>query len=226
MAAIASPIITGALSELQTVLITNQRSIGPIFPDCAIEERHEDTLEITRHPVEQGVTISDHCYVNPAELVMRVGWSPSSTNILGTLTGGISDIASAAITGGLSGVESFLSGDKLADVYDELLALQAKRTPFTVVTGKRVYDNMLMRSLRVTTDRDTENVLMAEAVFQEVIIVATKTATLPPLTQQLNPADTASPTQTSPVQPEEDKSLGLQMKESGIKLLDAIGKRF
>lgn len=223
MASIVSPIITGSLAALETVLISNQRSISNIFPDCAIEERHNDELTITQHPVEEGVVVSDHCYLQPAELIMRVGWSPSSTNILGTLTGGIADIASAAITGGLSGVESFLSGDKLADVYDELLALQAKRTPFTVVTGKRVYDNMLMRSLRVTTDRDTENVLMAEAIFQEVIIVATKTATLPPLTQQLNPADTASPTQTSPVQPEEDKSLLLKGKDALGGLLKSVG---
>lgn len=223
MASIVSPVLTGALSALETVLISNQRSIKNIFPDVTVEERHDDRLTITSHPVEQGVKVSDHCFLEPAELVMRVGWSPSSTNILGTLTGGISDIASAAITGVLSGVTSLLSGDKIADTYQELLDLQAQREPFTVVTGKRVYDNMLIGSLRVTTDHDTENVLMAEVLFQEVIIVATKTATLPPLTQQLNPADTASPTQTSPMQPEEDKSLLLKGKDALGGLLKGIG---
>lgn len=223
MGSVASSIITGSLSALETVLISNQRSISNIFPDVTVEERHDDKLTITSHPVEQGVKVSDHCFLEPAELVMRVGWSPSSTNILGTLTGGISDIVTAAQLGGLEGVKSLLSGDKIADTYQELLDLQAKREPFTVVTGKRVYDNMLIGSLRVTTDLDTENVLMAEVIFQEVIIVATKTATLPPLTQQLNPADTASPTESSPVQPVKKQSLLIKADQALDNLMKAAG---
>jgi hypothetical protein len=207
------PLITGAVSELETVLLVNRRSIAGIFPDVVISERHDDQLTISDHPVEAGVKISDHCYLEPAELVMLVGWSPSSTNQLGAITGGISDVVSAGLNGGLADVIGLLAGDKISDVYQQLLDLQAKREKFSVVTGKRVYDNMLLKSLRVTTDRETENVLMVEATFREIIIVSTQTATLPPLTAQLNPADTASPIASSPTQPIEDKSVVLQLKE-------------
>jgi hypothetical protein len=47
MASVISPIITAGLSELQTVLISNQRAISNIFLDVSIEERHDDQLTIT-----------------------------------------------------------------------------------------------------------------------------------------------------------------------------------
>jgi hypothetical protein len=37
--------------------------------------------------------------------------------------------------------------------------LQNSRVPFDVVTGKRIYTNMLIRALEVTTDRTSENVV-------------------------------------------------------------------
>jgi hypothetical protein len=44
--------------------------------------------------------------------------------------------------------------------------------PFDVVTGKRLYTNMLIRALEVTTDRTSENVLSAVLTLREVIITS------------------------------------------------------
>ncbi|MFP8760458.1 phage baseplate protein, partial [Klebsiella grimontii] len=57
----------------------------------------------------------------------------------------------------------------------ELLDLQNSRVPFDVVTGKRIYSNMLIRALEVTTDRTSENVLSAVLTLREVIITSTTT---------------------------------------------------
>jgi hypothetical protein len=46
------------------------------------------------------------------------------------------------------------------ETYQELLDLQNSRVPFDVVTGKRIYTNMLIRALEVTTDRTSENVCL------------------------------------------------------------------
>nr|WP_179373858.1 hypothetical protein [Klebsiella pneumoniae] len=40
-----------------------------------------------------------------------------------------------------------------------------------VTTGKRLYTNMVIRSLDVTTERTSENVLMATVTLREIITV-------------------------------------------------------
>ena len=45
--------------------------------------------------------------------------------------------------------------------HQELLNLQRNRIPFDVTTGKRIYNNMLIKTLEVTTDKSSENVLLA-----------------------------------------------------------------
>ncbi len=70
-------------------------------------------------------------------------------------------------------------GVSLAKVYADLLTLQKSRTPFDVVTPKRIYRSMLIGSLSQTTDRNTENTLAILFTFQEVIIVNVSTTTVP-----------------------------------------------
>ena len=66
-------------------------------------------------------------------------------------------------------------------VYSSLQKLQTARKPFDVVTGKRSYKNMLVRSLIIRTDEKSEFALMAVALCQEAIIVHTSgTGTGPP----------------------------------------------
>ena len=62
----------------------------------------------------------------------------------------------------------------VVEVYQELLALQIKRRPFDVCTGKRAYTNILIESLAVTTDQTTEHALKVIAGLREVIITSTE----------------------------------------------------
>ena len=129
---------------------------------CALpilSERHSDTLEITEHPVEVGAAISDHAYRRPYEVVMQVGFAGGGS-LLDLL-----DTTSFGVSAGLSPKE----------VYQNLLDLQNSRVPFDVVTGKRIYTNMLIRAIEVTTDRTSENVLSAVLTLREVIITSTTT---------------------------------------------------
>ena len=62
----------------------------------------------------------------------------------------------------------------MIDIYNSLLALQVSGQTFTLYTGKRVYPNMLIKSLATESDAKSENTLPITAVCQEVIIVSTQ----------------------------------------------------
>lgn len=80
--------------------------------------------------------------------------------------------------------------DPLTEVYQKLRDLQALREVFDVVTGKRIYKNMLMKTLSQTTDRETENILSVSMAFEEIIIVQVEVTTVPPRAKQANPGKT------------------------------------
>ncbi|WP_197672692.1 phage baseplate protein [Burkholderia sp. PAMC 28687] len=166
------------------------------MPNLVVEETHVDELTITSHPVERGAAITDHAFKRPSEVTVRYGWSNSS---------GFFDIGSP-------------SPD---DVYKQLLALQESRVPFDMVTGKRMYQNMLIKTLAVTTDAATENSLMVVATLQQIIIVQTSTVTLQPTDVQASPEKTASTANSGTKQPQAATASILYKSVTSIK--SAIG---
>lgn len=162
----------------ETITIAPRRHLGKIVAQVTIDETARDDLTITEHPVELGAAITDHAYKNPAEVTIRCGWSNSS------------EIA--------AGDESYV-----AAVYKQLLALQVSRIPFNIQTGKRLYHNMLFRSLSQVTDEKTEATLMLTAICREIIIVQTQVTTVPPPENQKAPAKTGATQNTGTKQPDQ-----------------------
>jgi len=155
--------LTSAIAgQVEDILLRQGRSIGTLIPGVVVEEQHEDELTITSHPVAVGANISDHAVKEPANLIMRCGWSTSGT---------IFNI----------GADLQLSPNP-QDAYATLQAMQNSRQPINVVTGKRSYQNMLIRRLTVITDIESENALMAEVELHEVIIANTTLTTTPTVT--------------------------------------------
>ena len=148
----SSVVIAG---QVEDVLLRQGRSIGTLIPGVTIDEQHVDDLMITSHPVAIGGNISDHAVKQPSTLIMRCGWSESGN------------------------IFNFDKNLQLApgplEAYKQLQALQNNRQPISVVTGKRLYENMLIRRLTVVTDVETENALIAEVEFQQIIIADTTT---------------------------------------------------
>lgn len=52
--------------------IIPRRSIGPFSATVTLEEIASDDLEITQHPVQQGATITDHAYLKPATVSIKI----------------------------------------------------------------------------------------------------------------------------------------------------------
>ncbi len=149
---------------LSTLFHQQSRKIDILIPDVVITEKHSDNLEITEHPVERPTSagagfIADHAYRRPSEVVMEIGFSGGGT-LLDLL-----DTSRIGLSLGISPRET----------YQKLLDLQRSRKPFSVTTGKKLYENMLIKVLDVTTDKTSENVLMATLTLRELIISETQT---------------------------------------------------
>lgn len=181
---------------IASILLRRPRAIGTIIPDVVVEEVHNDELVITDHPVEQGAAISDHAYKRPSEVIVKCAWSNSSSvSIGGFAIPGVS-------RGALATISSFGERDYVTSAYKELLELQKSRKPFDLITGKARYPNMLIASLGVTTDQESEEALMVVARLRQVIIVQTQSTNIPPKDQQRAPEETAAPEQRGTVQPQ------------------------
>lgn len=184
---------------LSTLFQQQTRKIGLIVPSVVISEKHSDTLEITEHPVEVGAAISDHAYRRPSEVVMQVGFAGGGS-LLDLL-----DTTSFGLSAGLSPRE----------VYQNLLDLQNSRVPFDVVTGKRLYSNMLIRAMEVTTERSTENVLSAVLTLREVIITSTSTSQVAAKEDMKEGANTSA-VQNSGVKTPVQKNESILSRLSGV----------
>jgi hypothetical protein len=80
----------------------------------------------------------------------------------------------------------------LAETYQNLLDLQASREPFDVITGKRTYRNMLIKSLGQTNDVQTENILSISLQLQEIFITAVEVVSVPARPKQKNAGKTGA----------------------------------
>lgn len=141
---------------IQSILIQPKRQIGPITVNVTIQEETTDALEITKHPVQQGASITDHAFKRPTEFSMRASWRYNTLGI----------------------------GASLAEIYQKLLTLQSSLVPFDIVTPKRLYKTMLFSALSQTTDKTTENCLMVSMRFEQIIVVPVTTVTVSPSVQK------------------------------------------
>jgi len=159
------------------VTFAPKRAIGPIVADATLQEQHEDILTITEHPVEQGAAITDHAFKQPARLRVTCGFSNSS-------------------------FQAGYSSSYVNDMYSRFLQLQASRTLLDVYTARRQYTNMLIESLGLSTDIDTENSMIISVSLKQLILVQTETVTVPPNSVQKAPQATGSTTNTGTLQPQ------------------------
>lgn len=173
-------------------LFGTKRTIDSIIVDVILSEETTDTLTITKQPVQSGSSITDHSFKEPTVLTMNVLQQAESS---------------------LIPFLSLFSGNSLKQLYSSFQTLQNKRTVFTITTPKRIYNNMLMSTLRLNTDKNTENILSLGMTFQEVIIVNIGTATVIGATQQLVPAVT---------QPTQQGGIGTLLLQAGQNLVPGL----
>ena len=182
-------LISTKKSGLYNLNDPTNNSYPDIIAMVTIEEKHSDEMIITDHPIEQGASISDHCYKMPAKLTMRLGWSNSpnlaqsslleiGNNMIATYGGQVGQIATSTFSFYQAGYNLLNAKDKMKDIYQSLIDLQNNKIIFNVYTKKRIYYNMMAKGIHTETDSSTINSLPVTLECQEVIIVNTQVATI------------------------------------------------
>ncbi len=128
-------------------------AIGAITLDATVRESHEFSATITDHPIEDGGFVTDHVYENP-RIVSIEGEITNSPVVFLNFLGGISD--------------------RKIEAYDQLLELYHKRDVLTVVTGLKVYTDMVIANLSFPRNQQTGQRLQFTAEFKEARKVASE----------------------------------------------------
>lgn len=122
-------------------------TIGSIVVDATVRERHEYSAAVTDHPIEEGGFITDHIYENPRIV---------------TVEGEITDspVMFFSVLGGLS--------NRRVEAYDQLVKLYQQKDIVTLVTGLKIYTDMVIQNLVFPREQNTGKRLQFTAEFKEV----------------------------------------------------------
>ena len=157
-----------------SLLFKKQRaSIGTVQLDASVSETHESKVEVTEHPVERGVNISDHARA-----------LPQSLRIEGLVSNFHLPYPSAALTARLSGSTQYsarpdLAGNRAEEAYSELLRLKDAAELITVVTAIQTYENMLITDLNIPRDATSGDGLRFSINLKQITIVNSRTVEQP-----------------------------------------------
>jgi hypothetical protein len=168
-------------------------TIGELSPDVTLDEQLQDSVTVTDHPVEIGASISDHAFMNPSEVMLRIGFT-NSKGFLALFTGN--------------------SSPTPAEAYEQLQDMMREREPIDLITSRRAYTDMLITALSVTTDDKTANILAANVKLRQIILVSTSSTALKPDAQ-------AEPEKTSSVENAGTKQ-AKAVKESALSTIAGV----
>lgn len=136
-------------------LLYSKTNIGGYFFDGVLSVNHQNDLEITENPVESGASISDHAYLKPRVLTMKVM---------------VSDVHRSFIDGQFEG-----GYRRHVTAYDILCKLQSDRIPVSVCTKLKIYNNMLIQSIQASeSEGDNYESLAASVVLKEIPVAQVK----------------------------------------------------
>lgn len=138
--------------------------IDNIDLDASLTERHTSTTELTKHPVEVGVSPADHARIQPKKVVVD-----------GLFSNTLSNVTAQNARGGQSKPGESGAAQTL---FNAMLDLHRSRRAVTIETSLAFYDNMVMTSLEVPRDSRSGDAVRFSATFEEVVFVTVGTARL------------------------------------------------
>lgn len=186
-------VTAGAYSGLVGLFGPPSRSVAGLVADAVLEEAHTDELTLTDHPIEYGSVITDHAFKQPSEVVITYGWSQSPNSLSAARDVAFSKVGEIQAATSPTGVLQAISGTaRINNYYAILLDKQNTRAVFDVVTGRRTYKNMMIRSLTLVTDRDTENALIIRITCRQVVFADTVTTIIASPAVQSDPQQTGA----------------------------------
>lgn len=120
-------------------------TVGGVTLDATISEDHEFNSRVTNFPVEDGSIISDHIIKEPETL---------------QITGIVTDTPLAILA----------AFNRSIDAFNRLIQIYENRERISVVTGIRVYTDMVMTSLQVPRNVQTGQSLTFVIELQKIFL--------------------------------------------------------
>lgn len=136
-------------------------NFGSVVFDTVTVEEHRYASRVTHYPVEFGTIISDHIIKEPDVVAISGVISDTPVQILAGLTTNI---------GLFNQIQSNGNGfNRSVAAFNQLVELQSRRLPVTLVTGIKVYTNMAIILLDVPRNVKTGQTLTFNIEFQKII---------------------------------------------------------
>ena len=166
--------------------------ISNLTIDATLTESHSTEAEVTENPVEQGVVIADHIDLKPETFTLTGVISGTPLNLSASIAGAATAAGAfvgqsvigplGALAGVGAGAVMGLTSDpnnRMKNSFEALRDLQAKRVPFTVITGLKRYTDMVITSLTISRDGKSGRSFTFTATLKKVRIVQSKVSKIP-----------------------------------------------
>ena len=165
---------------IASIIRQNDTEIGGLTFECTFKEAAQVEYQITDYAVESGDIMSDHIRRTPAIVTLEVGASdvpyPGVIGQLastagGAVSGALPPAASQVVGAGASIYGAFGASDKetaTAKLYREFLEMADKREVFELVTTKKLWPSMAVKSVGYAIDKETESALVLIIELKEM----------------------------------------------------------
>ncbi|NIV93791.1 hypothetical protein GWN42_13580 [candidate division KSB1 bacterium] len=167
--------------------------VGDIIVDVLVSETPVYDYDVTEHPVEAGLDVTDNRVARPATLILDC--------ILTDIALSPQAIAGAVAAGVLAGGFPPLTWQAK---YDALLGLAAKNDIVDVFTPLNTYSSMMITSVRPNQNKDTSQALFFNIEMREIRTVASEINIVDPsqipkkIKEQEKPENTEAGKKTAP----------------------------
>lgn len=142
--------------------------IGPVQVDVSLEETHSQSAETSQHPIEDGSDIADHRRVLAPVVTME---------------GVVSD-AKVTLR---EQIQSRITGVTAQDKYQRMLEAFEGSEVFELVTGLRIYADMVFETFIVRRNSETGNVVRFSATMKQLEFADSQEVPIQPVEDKAKP---------------------------------------
>ena len=160
------PSLSTVSSTPQSAGDAQVRRGSPILIEATISETHAKSAEISRHPVQNGLEVTDYIRTGPIGVEIEAAFSNQP----------ICD------DGAPDGIFAGDNQTRISAAWDAFLNLidgRPRRELFQITTGLKLYDNMALENIGTSQSVDNPDSIIIRARFVEVRIVQSTFTTVP-----------------------------------------------
>lgn len=198
--------------------------------DAVVNEDRTLDCEITDHPVEKGVSITDHARVRPLTISMDCIVSDTPVGGLADRRGIEIETTPSAATLSSGPMGDFVPSDVARNWLETLM--RARKTVLVSTEwvrtngsqGYRAYDNMMIQSIGETITAETGDAGSFKVTFKQVVFVTNNRTTVPVAVPRAKKKNDIGNKPNSDVKtPERRKTWAKELKNAGKDFVKDVG---